>query len=73
LFKLKGMKRLIIIVLIALTACGSPVSEGAIIRRIEYVDANNNEAIYYLSRTDGAYFYARKGLYNVGDTIKFCR
>lgn len=67
------MKKLIILFItlwVALFTCGCNKVQHLNIIRIVYQRDNINNA-YEVD--GGAIFYAPKGLYNVGDTVKFCK
>ena len=70
---------LLILVATALISCGSKsAQEGEIITAVEYY--SETRSIYEVDgkhqvfkEEDGPKFYARKGLYNVGDTLRYAK
>lgn len=75
------MKKLIyLIVLLSLMSCVNTncVIEGDIIKSIDSYSEQNNIYTTYGNNPDKilldpAYFIAKKGLYQIGDVVKFCK
>lgn len=76
------MKKLLITLLsvsLLLQSCSFGTSydkapkEGEIVLRIESSIKYPDLCIYTTQLSPISMFYARKGLYNVGDTVKFCK
>lgn len=64
------MKYILLIALISLISC-ERVSHGDIIRETRKSAATNKFTLYKVD--SGAEFYGPKGLYQVGDTVKFSK
>jgi PBP1b-binding outer membrane lipoprotein LpoB len=64
----KNMKKLIWILLSIFLLQGCSIREGWTIEKVN--EYNNTVSLYTANNIN---FYARKGLYNVGDTIKFTK